>query len=95
MYVRITPASFDPAREQEVQRLVESAIIPAIKALPGFQSYEGGLDRAGGRLINITHWDTQEHASWSRDQIADVVSQVQAAGVQLEPTQVYEVTAED
>jgi hypothetical protein len=94
MHVRITPASFDPAREQEVQRLVESAIIPAIKALPGFQSYEGGFDRTAGRLINITHWDTEEHASWSRDQLGDVISQVQALGVQLEPPQVYEVTAE-
>lgn len=93
MFVRITLASFDPSRREEVQRLLESAVIPAIKALPGFQSYEGGIDRGAGRLINITHWDTQEHASWSRDVLGDVVPQIQAAGIQLEPPQVYELTA--
>lgn len=46
MYVRIARATVDLAQEKEVQRIAEDALVPALQALPGFQSYIGGLDRS-------------------------------------------------
>lgn len=74
-----------------MKRLTENALIPAPQRLPGFQGYQGGMDRSAGRLVGSSTWDTGEHAGFTRDQIADALSQLQGAGVQLESAQVYEV----
>lgn len=93
MFMRITRGAFDQAHEDETKRITEQAVVPGLKALPGFQSYQGGLDRNNQRLVAISCWDTEEQAKFMRDQkIADAVSQLQAIGVRLENPDIYEVT---
>ena len=92
MYIRVVRGHADPGREQEVTNIVQSSLIPAYRNLPGFQGYQGGVDRESGALVSITTWDTKEHAGFDRTVLADAASQLQGVGVQLEPSEVYEVT---
>ena len=95
MYLRLTRGSFDPSRVDEVMRLNQD-IRAALQRLPGFQDAQSqvGIDRNAGRLVAVTTWDTEEHARFSRETLGDVLTRMQAVGSQLEPPEVYEVTAE-
>ncbi|HWQ15688.1 MAG TPA: hypothetical protein VNL77_23005 [Roseiflexaceae bacterium] len=94
MFVRISHGRFNPASESDVQRIVEGQVIPVIQGLPGFQRYYGGVNRGAGTLVAVTVWDTEEHASFSRENLAGVMPALQAIGVTLEPPQIFEVTVE-
>lgn len=62
--VRISPATFDPARFAEVQEMTMRTgeyLIPAIKALPGLISYYAATSPEGN-AIHVSIWDTEEHA---------------------------------
>ncbi len=93
MHVRITRGSFDPDRFDEIDSLVD-AVLQAVQSLPGFQRYTGGADRVTGRLVAISYWESSDTANFPREALAGVVSQVQQAGVTLEPAEVYEVQVE-
>ena len=59
--------------------------------MPGFKSYNGGMDRQGNRLVAVTTWDTEEQARGFRDQLGkDTLTQIQNAGVQLDESQIFE-----
>ena len=80
----------DPARYDELPTIVP-AIGPAIRALPGCQSYVNAGDRGAGKTLTVTTWDTEEHARFSRtDALADVLARLQAIGVELDPAEIYE-----
>jgi len=66
----------------------------AIRRLPGNQRYVAGIDRAIGRAQTVSIWDTEEDAR--RDNLAgtDLASRVQALGIQLDPPEFFEVTAQ-
>jgi hypothetical protein len=62
--VRVSPATFDPARFAEVQEMTMRTgeyLIPAIKALPGLISYYAATS-PDGNVIHVSIWDTEEHA---------------------------------
>jgi len=90
MYVRVTRSRFDPAKSDDVVRLA-TPIGAAVRGLPGCQSYQGGIDRDGGRSIAISTFDTVEHARFSRDTLGDSLGQLLAIGVQLDPPDIYEL----
>ena len=91
MYIRVTRARFDPARSEEVQAIGQD-IVAANRRLPGFQAFHTGVDRAGGRIIALSFWDTEEHAQVSPDAFAEFARRLEAAGVQMESTEYYEET---
>ncbi len=91
MYIRVTRARFDPARSEEVQAIGQD-IVAANRRQPGFQAFHTGVDRAGGRIIALSFWDTEEHAQVPREGFAELAQRLEAAGVQLEPTEFYEET---
>ena len=69
-------------------------LIATLRRQAGFQSYYGGADRTTGALVALTFWDTQEHAQVDRAALGDILPRLQASGVQMEPTEVYEVVAQ-
>jgi hypothetical protein len=91
MYVRVTRGRFNPETNADVQRLTEE-VADVARRLPGFQGYQGGLERGAGRLVAITTWDTAEHATALRDAIPETMAQLFGLGVQLEPAEIYQVT---
>lgn len=91
MYIRITTATFDLAKEQELQQIIDEQMIPAMRQLPGFVGYTGGIDRASGRAVSITTWDDMDHAQGLRAALGSVVGQFEALGARFDPPQIYEV----
>jgi hypothetical protein len=59
--------------------------------LPSFQQIYQALDRSAGRTATISLWDNEEHARFAREEMGDVVARIAAAGVRLEPPEVFEV----
>jgi quinol monooxygenase YgiN len=65
MFLRISKGSYKPELHTLVaRRLAESAItlVPAINALPGCLSYYAGADSITNTMVNVSTWDTLEHA---------------------------------
>ena len=63
--VRISKGIYPRTRHAEVTaKLAESArtLMPAITALAGCVSYYAGTDEASATMINVSVWDTLEHA---------------------------------
>jgi quinol monooxygenase YgiN len=89
MHVRITRGRFDPARAEDVQNVTDD-VAAAIKGLPGFVAYTGGLDRAAGTLVAISTWKDEEAAHFSREALGDVLTRVVELA-QLEAPEIYEV----
>jgi quinol monooxygenase YgiN len=87
MYIRRTRGRVD--RYDELVAMGHD-IAAAVTALPGCQQYYGGGNRGSGTTIAVSTWDTEEHATFSRDALASIMPRLQAAGVQLDPPEIYE-----
>jgi len=93
MHVRVTrgqwadPTTFDSeAGQQLLQELVA-----AMKGAPGNQSYLTGADRASGRTVAISTWDTEDHARAALTAIGDIASRLQTLGLRIDPSEFFEV----
>jgi quinol monooxygenase YgiN len=65
MYVRISKGSYSPELHTKVSaRLDASAesLVPAIRRLSGCVSYSVGSDADSNTMVNVSVWDTLEHA---------------------------------
>jgi hypothetical protein len=93
MYMRVVRGRVDPARLDELTSGVGPDLAAAISRLPGYQGFMGGVDRASGRTIAVSTWDTEEHARWSpAEALGDMLSRLQALGVQTDPPEIFEAT---
>jgi quinol monooxygenase YgiN len=91
MYIRITTATFDPAKEEEILRIIDEHMLPAMRRLPGYQSYTGGLDRKAGRAVAVSVWDNMDHAQEFRNALGSLVQHFEAASVRFDPPQIFEI----
>jgi len=90
MVVRISKGAFDPARADEVARLLsegEGVLGPAISALHGLVAYYVGLDRELGAMTNVSVWNTLEDAKQMSglQAMLDQRARFEAAGVRFDP----------
>jgi quinol monooxygenase YgiN len=63
--VRISKGSYPPSRHAEfTARMAEAGktLIPAIQRLPGCLSYFAATDETSSTMVNVSVWDTLEHA---------------------------------
>ena len=91
MYLRVTRGRVDPAKSDEAIRLVP-AIQAAIQQLPGCQQVQTGVDRATGKSIAISSFDTLEQAQFSRERLSDAIAPLLALGWQGDAPEIYENT---
>jgi len=89
MFLRCTRSQFDPAKADEVAAL-GSELKAMFGKLPGIQHSHTALDRATGKAITITLFDTREHAQFGREALGDIISRFHAAGVKIEAAEYYE-----
>ena len=92
MYMRVTRARLDSTKVDETVRQVGQDVAAAIRRLPGCQSYVGGADRATGRTINVSTWDTEEHARWSSRCPRRHTVQAPGSWCTDRPARIFEVT---
>jgi hypothetical protein len=88
MYFRLTRGRFDPAQFGAIMPLVP-AVTTALRALPGVQDVRVGMDRATGRTLSLTSFDTLEHAQFSRDRLGSVLQPLQDLGWEAEAPEIY------
>jgi hypothetical protein len=81
----------DKINSEEARQLV-SDLVTAFKQFPGYQSFMGGVDRAGGRTIHVSTWDTEEQARLPPGALSALRPRDQSLGVQVDPPEVFEVT---
>jgi quinol monooxygenase YgiN len=89
MFVRISKGSYPSALYLEVtSRLNASAesLVPAIRAMPGCLSYYAGADQASNTMVNVSVWDTLEHAQAmaSLSEMAALAKEFIGLGVEFE-----------
>jgi hypothetical protein len=83
--VRVSRASFDPARFPEVHEMsvaIGRYLIPAIKELPGLISYYAGT-WPDGSMVHVSIWESDEHAqqmSRLKEMIVDARHDAEKAG---------------
>jgi hypothetical protein len=75
----------------DVDSQLAQDLAAAVRRMPGNQSFMGGVDRANGRAITISTWDTGQHASYSPDALGEVQSRVRGVTTDVDPPEVYEV----
>ncbi len=94
MYMRVVRSRFaDPSKIDEAIGQIASDVAAAYRRQPGYQSVTGAVDRASGRAIIVSTWDTEDHARWSpSDVLGDILPRLQALDVQTDPPDIYEVT---
>src|SRR5262245_863940 len=90
MFMRVTTGRFDPQREADVKRWGEEQFLPALRKLPGFQGYHGGLDREAGRYVAVSLWETREQADALRERASAPIGQLAGLGVQMDAAQTFE-----
>lgn len=89
MHVRISRGRYRPELHATVtSRLNASSasLIPAIRALPGCLGYYAGSDETTHSMINVSLWDTLEHAQamGSLPEMAALAGEFIALGVEFE-----------
>jgi hypothetical protein len=84
MYIRIFRGRFDPATYEDVTAVLAQGPWH-LGQQPGFQGFqESGYDRANGRFVGVSTWDT-EHAGFSPAALlGDKFTRLEALGVQME-----------
>ncbi len=92
MYLRVTHGTSDPSQVDDLLAVLRDAGNTVIRQQAGFQNAYLGVNRAAGRIVVVSAWDTQEHAGYVSDAGTATVRRLQALGLQTEQPEIYEVT---
>lgn len=94
--VRISRATFDPARFREVHEMSVATgryLIPALKKLPGLISYYVGVS-PDGSAVHVSIWESDEHAQQLnrlKEMIVDARQDAEKAGATFVPIVHYPI----
>jgi hypothetical protein len=94
--VRVSAATFDPARFSEVQAMTMETsryLIPAISELPGLIGYYVGAS-PDGSAVHVSIWDSEEHARQMgrlKEMIVDARTDAERVGASFSPIVNYPV----
>lgn len=89
MFIRVSRGSSDPATYDDIVALTDD-FVAAFKRLPGFVSYQTGIDPSTGAFISISTWETADAANFPREDLGDVLQRFVALGARPDPGKVYE-----
>jgi hypothetical protein len=89
-YVRVTVVSYDPARQEAIERFAEEHFDSKIRQLPGFRRWTAAGDRAG-HTVTISEWDTLEQAQVGALPALGLEQSFTDLGLRQEAVHVYEV----
>ena len=60
MYARVTTSQVDPSKAEEVEAIMQDIVLPMLRQQKGFKNYIPFVDRASGKAITVTVWETEE-----------------------------------
>jgi quinol monooxygenase YgiN len=94
MLARVTTGQFQPAQLDEAIRIYQESVVPAAKQQRGYRSTTLIIDRASGKGMAITVWDSEadlqasEASGYYQEQLAKFAPFLTAAPVR----EVFEVS---
>lgn len=96
MFARVTVVQGAPDKVDAGIDSFNSQVLPAVKAVDGYKAGLLLVDRASGKAMGITLWESEE----ARRRGAEAVEQARAATIQtmgatVPPVDEYEVAAAD
>ena len=92
MHARVTHSTGSPASLEEVSRLITQHVIPVVQKQAGFRGGYWMFDRATGKRISFTLWDS-EQAMQSSAASAQQLRDQAPGGTQITGVEGYEVFA--
>ena len=75
MFVRISTIEAEPGRIDDGIAAINDKVLPTLKSVDGMTAANFLADRAKGKLVGITFWESEEAAEAS----ADVVNPIRTA----------------
>ncbi len=97
MHVRVSKGSYAAALHRQVSDKLDASsasLIPALRRLPGCVSFFAAADAASNTMVNVSVWDTLEHAEalTSLPEMTALAKEFVALGVAFErPVVNYDV----
>ena len=88
MHARMTTLQLDPSRVDEVVATVEEEDLPGWRAIDGFKGFTLLIDRASGRVIGTSYWDSREAMDASEEQVRSGRERAAETGGAAGPPQV-------
>ena len=70
MFARVTFSQIEPAKADEAESIMRDIVLPVMRQQQGFKNYCTFADRASGKVISITIWETEADRQAS-DQSSD------------------------
>ncbi|RKT12093.1 hypothetical protein BX285_6059 [Streptomyces sp. 1114.5] len=95
-HVRLSRATFDPSRFEEVHAMntrTSAYLIPAIQRLPGLIHFYAGVSPEGS-AVHVSVWDSVEHArqlDHLKEMVVDARGEAEAVGVTFTPIVNYPI----
>ena len=88
MHARVTTLQLDPGRIDDAVRRLEAEDIPRWRELEGFKGFTLLADRASGRVIGTSYWESERAMDASEDAVAPSRQRAAEAGGASEPPSV-------
>jgi heme-degrading monooxygenase HmoA len=71
MHARVNTLQMDPQRIDDATRQLEEEDIPKFREIDGFRGLTLLADRASGKVIATTYWDSEEQMRNSEDAVKE------------------------
>jgi heme-degrading monooxygenase HmoA len=71
MHARVSTLELDAGRIDDVVRQLEERDVPMFKELDGFRGFTLVADRASGKVIGTSYWDSEEQMRASEEEVMD------------------------
>lgn len=95
MFTRVTVVQGSPENADRAVAAIQDQAAPAVRQIPGLTGAYWGVDRATGKAISFTIFDTEESMRASDEMASEIRERaVAAAGAQILSVDTYEVVAQ-
>src|SRR5918996_5757059 len=71
MHARMTTLQLDPNRIDDAVKQVEEQELPGWKDFAGFRGFTLFADRASGKVVGISYWDSAEEMDATEEQLRE------------------------
>ncbi len=95
MHARVTRLEGTPDKIEDGIAMINDQVIPTAKGLNGFVGAYFLADRATGKMLGITLWDSEEHLRQSEEAAQQLrQTAAQQSGGTVQSVERYEVVAQ-
>jgi hypothetical protein len=94
MHARVVHSKGDPAKVDEVTRMIKETVIPNAKKFAGFKGGYWLIDRTTGTGLGVTVFESEAALQASEEAAKKIREGAPATGVQITGVERYEVIAQ-